>query len=153
MIESEKDELSNEEDNTLEKDGEKQALKQKSKNNENKTNKFNGNNNTQNTSLIIASIIIFILILIILIIYIFLSINISPLKEKIKFNLRKNLLKTKYHNIININNNNDYSVSTKEKPKIVLTYEKNVTIIDDIKNIIQNQTEEINEKNKTKEKI
>ena len=32
MIESEKDELSNEEDNTLEKDGEKQALKQKSKN-------------------------------------------------------------------------------------------------------------------------
>ena len=153
MIESEKDELSNEEDNTLEKDGEKQALKQKSKNNENKTNKFNGNNNTQNTSLIIASIIIFILILIISIIYIFLSINISPLKEKIKFNLRKNLLKTKYHNIININNNNDYSVSTKEKPKIVLTYEKNVTIIDDIKNIIQNQTEEINEKNKTKEKI
>ena len=66
MIESEKDELSNEEDNTLEKDGEKQALKQKSKNNENKTNKFNGNNNTQNTSLIIVIILLILTIIMII---------------------------------------------------------------------------------------
>ena len=132
--ELEKEYLSNDEDiNT-----ETKTLKEKDNKeirNNNLKNK-NKNSNTKNTCLIIISFIVIMLILIILLIYIRITSNLYLNKFGPKFNLRKSISNKA------LNNNSN-----------ILSNIPNVSIIEDIKNIINNQTDEIINKNKTKEKI
>ena len=133
--EFEKEYLSNDEDiNT-----ETKTLKEKDNKeiiNNNNLNNKNKNSDTKNTCLIIISFIIIMLILIILLIYIRITSNLYLNKFGPKFNLRKSISNKA------LNNNSN-----------ILSNIPNVSIIEDIKNIINNQTDEIINKNKTKEKI
>ena len=133
--EFEKEYLSNDEDiNT-----ETKTLKEKDNKeiiNNNNLNNKNKNSDTKNTCLIIISFIVIMLILIILLIYIRITSNLYLNKSGPKFNLRKSISNKA------LNNNSN-----------ILSNIPNVSIIEDIKNIINNQTDEIINKNKTKEKI
>ena len=133
--ELEKEYLSNDEDiNT-----ETKTLKEKDNKeiiNNNNLNNKNKNSDTKNTCLIIISFIVIMLILIILLIYIRITSNLYLNKFGPKFNLRKSISNKA------LNNNSN-----------ILSNIPNVSIIEDIKNIINNQTDEIINKNKTKEKI
>ena len=133
--ELEKEYLSNDEDiNT-----ETKTLKEKDNKeiiNNNNLNNKNKNSDTKNTCLIIISFIVIMLILIILLIYIRITSNLYLNKSGPKFNLRKSISNKA------LNNNSN-----------ILSNIPNVSIIEDIKNIINNQTDEIINKNKTKEKI
>ena len=133
--EFEKEYLSNDEDiNT-----ETKTLKEKDNKeiiNNNNLNNKNKNSDTKNTCLIIISFIAIMLILIILLIYIRITSNLYLNKSGPKFNLRKSISNKA------LNNNSN-----------ILSNIPNVSIIEDIKNIINNQTDEIINKNKTKEKI
>ena len=133
--EFEKEYLSNDEDiNT-----ETKTLKEKDNKeiiNNNNLNNKNKNSDIKNTCLIIISFIIIMLILIILLIYIRITSNLYLNKFGPKFNLRKSISNKA------LNNNSN-----------ILSNIPNVSIIEDIKNIINNQTDEIINKNKTKEKI
>ena len=133
--EFEKEYLSNDEDiNT-----ETKTLKEKDNKeiiNNNNLNNKNKNSDIKNTCLIIISFIVIMLILIILLIYIRITSNLYLNKFGPKFNLRKSISNKA------LNNNSN-----------ILSNIPNVSIIEDIKNIINNQTDEIINKNKTKEKI
>ena len=132
--EFEKEYLSNDEDiNT-----ETKTLKEKDNKeirNNNLKNK-NKNSDIKNTCLIIISFVVIMLILIILLIYIRITSNLYLNKFGPKFNLRKSISNKA------LNNNSN-----------ILSNIPNISIIEDIKNIINNQTDEIINKNKTKEKI
>ena len=133
--EFEKEYLSNDEDiNT-----ETKTLKEKDNKeiiNNNNLNNKNKNSDIKNTCLIIISFVVIMLILIILLIYIRITSNLYLNKSGPKFNLRKSISNKA------LNNNSN-----------ILSNIPNVSIIEDIKNIINNQTDEIINKNKTKEKI
>ena len=133
--EFEKEYLSNDEDiNT-----ETKTLKEKDNKeiiNNNNLNNKNKNSDIKNTCLIIISFVVIMLILIILLIYIRITSNLYLNKFGPKFNLRKSISNKA------LNNNSN-----------ILSNIPNVSIIEDIKNIINNQTDEIINKNKTKEKI
>ena len=133
--ELEKEYLSNDEDiNT-----ETKTLKEKDNKeiiNNNNLNNKNKNSDIKNTCLIIISFVVIMLILIILLIYIRITSNLYLNKSGPKFNLRKSISNKA------LNNNSN-----------ILSNIPNVSIIEDIKNIINNQTDEIINKNKTKEKI
>ena len=133
--ELEKEYLSNDEDiNT-----ETKTLKEKDNKeiiNNNNLNNKNKNSDIKNTCLIIISFVVIMLILIILLIYIRITSNLYLNKFGPKFNLRKSISNKA------LNNNSN-----------ILSNIPNVSIIEDIKNIINNQTDEIINKNKTKEKI
>ena len=133
--EFEKEYLSNDEDiNT-----ETKTLKEKDNKeiiNNNNLNNKNKNSDIKNTCLIIISFVVIMLILIILLIYIRITSNLYLNKSCPKFNLRKSISNKA------LNNNSN-----------ILSNIPNVSIIEDIKNIINNQTDEIINKNKTKEKI
>ena len=133
--EFEKEYLSNDEDiNT-----ETKTLKEKDNKeiiNNNNLNNKNKNSDIKNTCLIIISFVVIMLILIILLIYIRITSNLYLNKFGPKFNLRKSISNKA------LNNNSN-----------ILSNIPNISIIEDIKNIINNQTDEIINKNKTKEKI
>ena len=133
--ELEKEYLSNDEDISTETKTLKEKDNKEIINNNNLKNK-NKNSDTKNTCLIIISFIVIILILIILLIYIRITSNLYLNKFGPKFNLRKSISNKA------LNNNSN-----------ILSNIPNVSIIEDIKNIINNQTDEIINKNKTKEKI
>ena len=133
--EFEKEYLSNDEDiNT-----ETKTLKEKDNKeiiNNNNLNNKNKNSDIKNTCLIIISFVVIMLILIILLIYIRITSNLYLNKSGPKFNLRKSISNKA------LNNNSN-----------ILSNIPNISIIEEIKNIINNQTGEIINKNKTKEKI
>ena len=133
--EFEKEYLSNDEDISTETKTLKEKDNKEIINNNNLNNK-NKNSDIKNTCLIIISFVVIMLILIILLIYIRITSNLYLNKFGPKFNLRKSISNKA------LNNNSN-----------ILSNIPNVSIIEDIKNIINNQTDEIINKNKTKEKI
>ena len=161
LADIEKENSSNEEDNGIDTDKENRSLKEKKPRSINKVHKLDKKKkryNTKETSSIktIVFINILLLLLFIFCLYFLLSkINNNINNISLKFNLRKN----------NSNDNNNTSKETINLnlniPKVDLLDEKNITIIEDIKNLdieplgdfLNSKSNELLGQNQTKKKI
>ena len=166
LADIEKDNSSNEEDNGIEMDKETKSLKEK-KNPRNinkvyKLDKRKKRYNNKETSSIKTIVFINILLLLLFVICLFFllsKINNNINNISLKFNLRKN------NSNKTINDNNSTSKETTDlnlnMPKVDLLDEKNITIIEDIKNLdieplgdfLNSKSNELLGQNQTKKKI